>query len=262
MQLLESIILGIIQGLTEFIPVSSSGHLVIAQVFLSGASNHLFLEYISIGTTLSLIIYFRKRIISLVRDVFRMRRYRFALNLLITAIPAGAVGFTLAGFIESNPFFGSLTTVAVTLMVVGILMVVLEKLPKASSLDTIEALTPKRALVIGLAQVFALIPGVSRSGSTIIAGRFAGLKSADAAEYSFLASLPIMLGVILKIFVSNGDYVVANLDIVIVSNIAAFIAGIAAIGFLMRFLSRHGLALFGWYRIGLSLVLISVILLQ
>lgn len=262
MQLLETIILGVIQGLTEFIPISSSGHLVIAQIFMSGASDHLFLEYISIGTTLSLLIYFRKRIFNIIRDVFKMRRYKLALNLLITAIPAGAIGFVLADFIGSHEFFGSLSTVAVTLLVVGILMVVLDKLPTASKLENIEALTPKRALVVGLAQVFALIPGVSRSGSTIIAGRFAGLKSADAAEYSFLASLPIMMGVILKIFVSNGDYVAANLDVVIISNIAAFIAGIVAIGFLMRFLSKHGLALFGWYRIVLSLVLITIILLQ
>lgn len=262
MHTLEIIILGIIQGLTEFIPISSSGHLVIAQTFFSGASDHLFLEFINVGTLLALLVFFRKKILTIIKDIFVHKKYKLAANILITAIPAGIIGYVLADFISATPFFGSVFVVMVTLATVGIVMVILERLPKASAVSSGEALSPLRALVIGLAQVFALIPGVSRSGSTIIAGRLAGLNPAAAAEYSFLASLPIMVGVTLKILVSDRDYLMANMTPLIIGNIAAFLAGIFAIGFLMKYLSKHSLALFGWYRIGLAAVLALVLLLQ
>ena len=259
---IESIILGLIQGLTEFIPISSSGHLVVAQSFLSGASNHLFLEWINIGTMLALIVYFWRRILTILGDIFVRRKYRLARNILLTSIPAGAVGYTAAGFIESNAFFGSVIVVAVMSAIVGIIMVVLEKLPKASPVKNGEALTVPRSLVIGAAQMIALIPGTSRSGATIIAGRLSGLSAKEAAEYSFLASLPIMAGVTLKVMLHDSSYLMAHLDTLIIGNIAAFISGLLAVGFLMRYLSRHSLAVFGWYRIVLSFVIVTVLLLQ
>src|SRR5690606_2497254 len=99
MSIIEAIILGIIQGLTEFIPVSSSGHLVIGQYVLSGASNHLFLEWINLGTLVALLVYFRQRILTIAQDVFRHKNWRLARNIMITAVPAGAVGFVMSDFI-------------------------------------------------------------------------------------------------------------------------------------------------------------------
>jgi undecaprenyl-diphosphatase len=262
MQWLEAIILGLIQGLTEFIPISSSGHLIIAQTFLSGASDHLFLEFINIGTLLALLVFFRTRIWGIILDIFVNKNFRLARNILITAVPAGVVGFVLAGFIEETPFFTSAVTVAVTLAVVGIVMIIVEKLPHASKVESGEKLSGWRALVIGGAQTLALIPGVSRSGATILAGRFMGLKPAGAAEYSFLASLPIMIGVTLKVLLSDHAYLTEHLGTLIVSNLVAFAAGLFAVGFLMRYLAKHSLAVFGWYRIGLALVLAIILLLQ
>jgi undecaprenyl-diphosphatase len=264
MNMFETIILGLIQGLTEFVPISSSGHLVIAQNLFSGASDHLFLEWINIGTLLALLVYFRHRIIDICRDVFIKRDYRLARNILITAIPAGAIGFMLSDFIDKTPFFGSLLTVTVTLAVVGVIMVVLERLPMKSKVDKLGTLSPWRALVVGVVQMFALIPGVSRSGSTIIAGRLMGLSPALAAEYSFLASLPIMFGVTLKLIASSSDrqYFADHLGMLVVSNGFAFVSGVIAVGFLMKYLSKHSLAVFGWYRIGLAAVLAIVILIQ
>ena len=264
MNVLEMIILGLIQGLTEFIPISSSGHLVIAQQIFNGASDHLFLEFINIGTVLALIVFFRKKIGDIIKDVFVRKNYTLARNILITAIPAGAVGYLLAGFIATAPFFGSLLTVTVTLAVVGVIMIVIDKIPHASRVDDGSKLSPGRALVIGLVQVFALIPGVSRSGSTIIAGRLMGLASAPAAEYSFLASLPIMLGVTLKVFITSSDraYFMEHLPLLLVSNAFALSSGIVAIVFLLRYLSQHGLALFGWYRVVLAAILALYLLLQ
>lgn len=261
-QWLEAIILGLIQGLTEFIPISSSGHLVIAQHLFGGGSDHLFLEFINIGTTLALLVFFRKRIWSICIDVVVNRNFKLARNILLTAIPAGLTGFLLASFIEHEAFFTSAVVVVFTLAIVGVVMVVLEKLPKLSPAEDGEKLSWVRALIVGFAQVLALIPGTSRSGSTIIAGRLMGLSAAAAAEYSFLASLPIMAGVTLKVLVTNTDYLVANFGTLFVSNLAAFASGLFAVGFLMNYLSKHSLAIFGWYRIGLALVLAVILLIQ
>lgn len=262
MSYIEAIILGVVQGLTEFIPISSSGHLVLVQHFMSGASNHLFLEYINIGTMLALFIFFRKRILQIIKDVTMRKQYKLAGNILLTSVPAGIVGFTFADFIGTAPFFGSVIVVMITLFIVGVLMVMLERLPKASAVKDGERLPPKRALFIGLAQMMALIPGVSRSGSTIIAGRLSGLNAQAAAEYSFLASLPIMMGVTAKILLEDHTYLAAHFEGLLIGNIAALISGLIAVGFLMRYLANHGLALFGWYRIGLAAVIGVVLLLQ
>lgn len=258
----ESIILGLIQGLTEFIPISSSGHLVIAQYFLSGASDHLFLEWINIGTMLALIVFFWHRIVSILKDIFVNRKYRLARNILITIIPAGFVGFFGADYINSSAFFGSVWVVVVMLFVVGVVMIVLERLPKASAVKNATALTIPRALAIGFAQAIALVPGTSRSGSTIIAGRLSGLSAKEAAEYSFLASIPIMAGVTLKVFMKDYEYLLQHTDTLFIGNIAAFISGLLAVGFLMRYLAKHSLAVFGWYRIVLASVLVVILLLQ
>ncbi|TAL14006.1 undecaprenyl-diphosphate phosphatase [Patescibacteria group bacterium] len=264
MHTVQIVILGLIQGLTEFIPVSSSGHLVIAQTLFSGASDHLFLEFIDVGTTFALLIYFRKKIVSIIHDIFVKKNITLARNIIITAVPAGIVGYSLSDFINSSWFFGSIVVVTVGLALVGIVMVILEKLPMAKPVESGEKLSPMKALIIGIVQVLALIPGVSRSGTTIVTGRLAGLSPASAAEYSFLASLPIMLGVMLKLFAGSTEraYMMTHLSTLLISNLAAFIAGLFAVGFMLRYLSRHSLALFGWYRIGLAAIITVVLLVQ
>lgn len=264
MNVFESIILGLIQGLTEFIPVSSSGHLVVAQIFFSGASDHFFLEWIDLGTFLALVVYFRHRIVDIALDVTVRKKYQLGRNIILTTIPAGVVGLAFSGFIETAPFFSSLVTVTVFLGVVGAIMVMVDKLPSKSSVKSGEKLSWRRALVIGLIQVTALIPGVSRSGSTIVAGRMMGLGAAAAAEYSFLASLPIMFGLMLKLIVSSDGrhYFIEHAPTLILSNAVAFVSGLWAVSFLINYLSHHGLSLFGWYRVALAAVLTVVLLLQ
>lgn len=265
MNLIESVVLGITQGVTEFIPVSSSGHLTLMQQVLGLQPDHLFLEFINVGTLLALIIFFRKKIIKIIKDVFVEKNYRLARNLLITSIPAGVIGFLLSSIISDSSFFSSTLTVAISLGVIGVVMVLIEKIPHLSAVKSGEALSAPRALSIGLAQVFALIPGVSRSGSTIIAGRISGLNSKEAAEYSFLASLPIMCGVVLKTFISSSDraYFMDNLPTLLLSNVVAFIFGILAVSFVMRFFAqKNSLQAFGWYRIALSVVVILWLILK
>lgn len=264
MDILQATVLGLVQGLTEFIPVSSSGHLVIGQHFLVGASSHQFLEFINIGTLLALIAYFWRRITAMYREVVEQKKYTLLRNILLTSIPAGIVGYFLSDIIDHVSFFGSVKVVVVTLAVVGAVMIVLDKLPHLTMLRRFDDMSWKRALGIGIAQMFALIPGVSRSGSTIIAGRLAGLSHQSAAEYSFLASLPIMLGVTVKLFIKSADriYFVDNFWPLFVGNTVAFIAGILAIRFLINYLSKHNLTVFGWYRLALAGIVGFILLLQ
>lgn len=264
MTILEAIIFGIIQGLTEFIPVSSSGHLVIAQSLLMGEADHLFIQALDFGTLFALVLYFSPKIIDLLRRVFIHHDFRLARNIVITCIPAGILGLLLADFIQESRVLLNPLTVAIMLALVGVLMIVVDYLPKKSSKETGTDLSPRRALVVGFAQAFALIPGVSRSGSTIIASRIMGLNPKAAAEYSFMVSIPIMVGLIGKLLLKPADraYMVANLDMLIIANVAAFLAAIIAIHFLLKYLSRHGLALFGWYRITLAAVVVAVLLVQ
>lgn len=262
-----SIILGLVQGLTEFIPVSSSGHLEIVQQVLGtrGDDFHYFLELINIGTLLALLIFFRKRIVKILQDVFVRKNYTLAINILITSIPAGVIGFLLSGVIGDAPFFSSLYTISIAMGVVGILMIIVDKLPQMSKLKNENYLPKSRALFIGLAQTFALIPGVSRSGSTIVAGRMAGLNSESAAEYSFLASIPIMCGVVLKTFVSSGSraYLFDNWWMLLLSNAVAFVSGLVAIGFLLKFLKKSdNLKWFGYYRVILACIVLILVLIS
>jgi undecaprenyl-diphosphatase len=258
-----SFFLGLLQGLTEFIPVSSSGHLVIAEHFF-GHADHTFLEFINIGTLAALLVYYAPKIKKIIQDTRKHKDYTLLRNILLTSIPAGLVGLLLGDFIGSSPFFVSVYVVVVTLAVVGVLMILLEKLPKASPVKNGSKLSWKRALAIGLAQMFALIPGVSRSGSTIIAGRLSGLSPAEAADYSFLASIPIMTAVTLKLFVSGSDreYLMQHLSGLVIGNIAAFVVGLIAIKFLLKYLRNNDLKAFGWYRVVLATVVATVLLIN
>ncbi len=262
--IIEAIILGIIQGLTEFIPVSSSGHLVIAQTLLIGEVDHLFIQALDFGTLFALVIYFSPKLIDLFKKVFIEHDFRLARNIVITCIPAGLLGLALADFIQTSSVLLNPLTVSIMLALVGVLMIIVDKLPKKSPRETGTDLSPRRALVVGFAQAFALIPGVSRSGSTIIASRIMGLSPKAAAEYSFMVSIPIMVGLIGKLLLKPSDraYMAEHIDVIIIANVAAFVAAMLAIHFLLKYLSKHGLALFGWYRIALAAVVVTVLLVQ
>lgn len=264
MTIVEAVILGIVQGLTEFIPVSSSGHLVLAQTFFGNRVDHLFIQALDFGTIAALLIYFRGKLIDLFQRVVYKNDYRLARNIIITSLPAGGLGFVLADFIQDSPVLLNPLVVCLMLIAVGFLMIVVDALPKKSYRQSGADLSPRRALIIGLAQSFALVPGVSRSGSTIIASRIMGLSSKAAAEYSFMVSIPIMLGLIAKLLLKQSDreYLLQHIDHVVVGNIVAFICALFAIRFLLEYLSKHGLALFGWYRVVLGSAVIIFLLVQ
>ena len=267
MEWFQAFWLGLTQGVTEFIPVSSSGHLEVMQQILGGRSAdfHLFLEFINLGTLLALLIYYRKRIWQIIVDIFVNHNVRLAINVIITTIPAVIAGLLLSDIIESSWFFSNMIVIACAMALVGIAMLAIDRLPKMSKLKDENQLTKPRALIIGLAQCVALIPGTSRSGSTIVAGRLTGLDSKSAADYSFLVSIPIMLGVMAKSLISSSsrEYIAANLPMLAFSNIIAFISGLIAIYLVMKYLrKKNSLKPFGIYRIVLALIIIVFELLK
>ena len=268
MNILESTVLGLVQGITEFIPVSSSGHLEITQRILGAGGRaevfHFFLELINFGTLFALLFYYRQTIWEILQRVFVKKDYKLALNILITSIPAGIIGLVLSKVIEKLPFFSSLTTIGFAMGFVGLIMIFVNKLPHLSKLKDENELTPGRALAIGLAQTFALIPGVSRSGSTIITGRVMGLDSKSAAKYSFLASLPIMIAVCGKSLLSSSSraYITSNLGMLLLSNLVAFVSGLIALQIVMKYFKKEkSIPSFGIYRVILSLGIFAALLL-
>lgn len=268
MNILESTVLGLVQGITEFIPVSSSGHLEITQRILGAGGRaedfHFFLELINFGTLFALLFYYRQTIWEIMQRVFVKKDYKLALNILITSIPAGIIGLVLSKVIEKMPFFSSLTTIGFAMGFVGLIMIFVNKLPHLSKLKDENELTPGRALAIGLAQTFALVPGVSRSGSTIITGRVMGLDSKSAAKYSFLASLPIMIAVCGKSLLSSSSraYITSNLGMLLLSNLVAFVSGLIALQIVMKYFKKeNSIPSFGIYRVILSLGIFAALLL-
>lgn len=261
MTIFQAIVLGALQGLSEFIPVSSSGHLVLAQHFMGLQHSASFDALVNLGTFLALVVYFRNRLWDIAVRIVQKHEYRLARNLFISALPVGLIGFLFADFFVSS-FIQSPVVVVIMLVVVGVVMIVLDKLPKLSETKSGEGLTPRRAITIGLAQAISLIPGTSRSASTMIAGRIMGLSYQQAAEYSFLLSIPVIGAVLLKSMLDADGiaFIQNNFWPWLASNIAAFIGGLVAVNFMLKFLAKGNFKIFGYYRIALAFIIIILLI--
>ena len=261
MNYLDAFILGLIQGLTEFIPVSSSGHLVITNYLLGINDGFIYSVLLNFGTTLALLVYYRKKITEIIARSFRGKEWSLLIKLVVSTIPAVIIGFTFATQIENLNVMP--WVVIVMLVVVGIIMIKFGQARTDASDEPIEtSVNYRTAVKVGLAQAVALIPGTSRSGITILTGLQSKLSASKAAEYSFLLAIPTILGASLKVFFFDGglDFVRDNFGVFLVGNITSFISGFLAVAFLIRLLSTRGLKDFGWYRIGLATVLAVLLL--
>jgi undecaprenyl-diphosphatase len=260
MNILQAIILGLLQGLTEFIPISSSGHLVLAHHILGIHEMGLVFDVaLHFGTMIALVIYFQKDLSKFAASAFKKNNdSRLAWLLAAATIPAAIFGYLLESAAESQ--FRSARLVGFTMLVFGIIMLVAEYYyRRREHHGSLEDITTKQGLSMGFAQALAIVPGVSRSGSTITMGLFMGLDRVSATRFSFLLGIPIMAGAVLKVF-SDGGVLQAAADqktIFITGVITALLSGLFAIRFMLKFLSRHGLHVFAYYRIALgSLVLL------
>lgn len=260
MTILQAIILGLIQGFTEFIPVSSSGHLVLAHHFFGVSTTGLSFDVaLHVGTLGALIIYFHKDIAKIIKSIFvKSPQTRLAWLLVIATIPAVIVGILLESAAETA--FRSPRLVAINLAIVAVLMLLAERHYHlhVKNPTKLEKISRKQAIIMGLSQAAAIVPGVSRSGSTITAGIFMGMDRVAATRFSFLLGIPITAGAIAKVFTDSQalQQVKDDKAIFAVGIITAFLSGLFAIRFLLRFLSKHSLSVFAYYRIALSIIVL------
>lgn len=250
LSLLESIILGLIQGATEFLPISSTGHLVLTDKILGFNSSFEFDVLLNIGTILALLIFYRKTLLEL---IVNCRSNIRVFSLIIEAtVPAVVIGYIWSDLIENK--LQSAWVVVFMLIAIGLLMI---WLPGRSKGKPVEELSLNESRKIGIAQALALIPGTSRSGITILAGQSQGLNSVESARFSFLMAIPIISGATLKVALSEDgrNFISTNTTQLFFGNLASFLAGLLAVNFLIDILGKKGLKPFGWYRICLGIVL-------
>ena len=266
MDLFETIIIAIVEGLTEFLPVSSTGHMIIAQSLLGVESTPFvkaFTVIIQFGAILSVICLYWKRFFYPNAETqgksYWRAMYDFYARLVVGVLPAVVLGLTFNDFIESN--LGNVQLVAWMLIVGGVFMLFCDRIFNKGSEDT--KLTYKRAFMIGLIQCISMIPGVSRSMSTIVGGMSQRLTRKAAAEFSFFLAVPTMLGATcLELFkmITHGDGSILaqgnNLEMLIIGSVVAFIVAILAIKFFINYVTKYGFAAFGWYRIIVGLAII------
>jgi undecaprenyl-diphosphatase len=260
MGIFEALLLGIIQGLTEFIPVSSSGHLVLMQEALNVSHAGLSFDVmLHIGTLVALLIYFHKDIFQLAAGLIGKNSHTKLARLIVLAtLPAVIAGMLVADYAETT--FRSVYLVSFNLIFVGVLMILAERIAQRRKQSLgLENIEKRQAMYIGLAQAAALVPGVSRSGATITAGIFNGLDRVAATRFSFLLAIPAIAGATLKVLIDGtAQQSDIGLGVIAAGIIASFASGLFAIHFLIRFLSKHSLRVFAYYRIALGLVVVAV----
>ncbi len=263
MLILIAIILGIVEGLTEFLPVSSTGHLIIAGYALNftGTKAATFEVFIQLGAILAVVWLYRDRFRQLLqfRKTEGLQGKRGLMLLGLTTLPALFGGLLLHGIIKEHLF--QPFTVAIGLAVGGVVILIFEKLLETGKLTTktlkLDAITKRQALGIGLAQLVALWPGVSRSGATIIGGVLYGLDRKTAVEYSFLAAVPVMIAATSYDLLKNLDVLQAS-DIPLFATgfITAFVSAVLAIRYFVKFVQRYSFKPFAYYRIVLAALVV------
>lgn len=272
MTVLESIIIAIVEGLTEFLPVSSTGHMLLAQGLMGIKSTPFtkaFTVIIQFGAILSVVLYYWRRFLpfsikgvgEVVEREDRLSGIALYIRMLLAFIPAAVLGFLLEKHIDK--LLGNLWVVVATLFVGGIVMIILDK--KLSN-DKPAILSPKKAIAIGFFQCLAMIPGVSRSMATIFGGMSQGLTRAQAAEFSFFLAIPTMFGAtaykMLDLYLDFGPTIFSdNWQVLLIGSLVAFAVALAAIKYFIGFVSKYGFVAFGYYRIVLAIVFTALMLL-
>lgn len=256
MSYIEAIILAIIEGLTEFLPVSSTGHMIIGTALMGlepTAFVKLFTIVIQLGTILSVLVLYWKRF---------FKSLDFYYKLVVAAIPASILGLVLNDFIDS--LLESPLTVAVMLVIGGIILLFVDKWFNKPAIDNSDDISFKQAFIIGCYQCLALIPGTSRSASTIVGAMTQKLTRKAAAEFSFFLALPMMFGAslikLIKFFKEGHTFTGEEVNLLIVGNVVGFVVAIIAIKFFIGVLTKYGFKAFGWYRIVVGMVIIVMLL--
>lgn len=260
---LQAVFLGIVEGLTEFLPVSSTGHLILVGNLLgfNDASSSVFDVVIQLGAILAVVVGFFPR---LARVAFTLHEdpssRRFAIAVILAFLPAAVVGVFAHDFIKAVLF--SPLVVSVALIVGGVILVLVERFVPKPRIHEVEDFSAGLALKIGCYQVLSMIPGVSRAGATIVGALLLGVDRRAAAEFSFFLAIPTMLGAsALDLFKSRDLLTMNDAGVIAIGFVAAFVAAMLVVRTFVAFVGRHGFAPFGWYRIvigTLMLILLAV----
>ncbi len=255
----QALILGIVEGLTEFLPISSTGHQIIVADLLDfgGERAMAFNIIIQLGAILAVVWEFRRKIFEVVLGLPRERTaQRFTANLLIAFMPAAVLGVIFADLIHHYLF--NPITVAVALVVGGVIMLWAERRQHTAHAETVDEMTWKDALKVGFVQCLAMIPGTSRSGSTIIGGLLFGLSRKTATEFSFFLAMPTMVGAAVYSGYKYRDlFQPADLPVFAIGFITSFIFAMIAVRGLLKFIANHSYALFAWYRIAFGVLILA-----
>ena len=256
---LKAVILGVVEGLTEFLPISSTGHqIVVADLIGFGGERAMaFNIIIQLGAILAVVWEYRRKILEIVFNVPHQRQaQRFTVNLLIAVLPAVVLGVMFADAIHQYLF--NPITVAVALVVGGVVMLWAERRTHEITVEEVDDMSWKEALKIGCAQCLAMIPGTSRSASTIIGGLLFGLSRRAATEFSFFLAMPTMVGAAVYSGYKYRDlFQPGDLPVFALGFVVSFIFAMIAVRGLLKFIANHSYALFAWYRIAFGLLILA-----
>ena len=264
--LFQTVVLGIVEGLTEFLPISSTGHLIIASDavgFADRPGSDTFVIAIQAGAILAVCWYYRRRIFSIIRGIFSEPvEQRLAVNTIVAFLPAAVIGVICAGVIKSYLF--NVVTVAAALIIGGVIILWVERWQMKTGAEprvlTMDDMTWKDALKVGFMQCLAMIPGTSRSGATIIGGMVLGLSRRAATEFSFFLSIPTIFGAtVYDLWKSRELLTLDNLDGIVVGGVISFASALLVVHWLLRYVSGHDFRGFGWYRIIFGIVILALV---
>lgn len=264
---IKAIIMGLVEGFTEFLPISSTGHLILAGSLLdfTGEKVKVFEIAIQAGAMLAVIWEYRARIGRVLGGMFSERRQqKFVINLIVAFLPAALLGLVFAKTIKAELF--KPVPVALAFIIGGLVILWVERrpqgqkqqgMPHASRIETVDEMTVLDALKIGCAQAFALIPGTSRSGATIIGGMLFGLSRKAATEFSFFLAIPTLLAAtVYSVYKERALLSMADLPLFGLGSLAAFVSAFLCVRWLLRYISSHDFTIFAWYRIVFGVIVL------
>ena len=249
--LLQAALLGLVEGVTEFLPVSSTGHLIVAGDLLgfTGERAKTFEIFIQLGAILAVVWLYRARFIAVARNLRRSPKSRaFVVNLALGFLPAAVVGLLAHHWIKAHLF--TVPTVAGALVVGGLAILLIERVHPVQRVSAVDELPPRLAFGVGVAQVLALFPGVSRAGATILGGYLLGLSRTAATEFSFFLAIPVMVAAtLLDLVSSRGNLSAADLPVFAVGFVVSFLSALVVIRAFIGFVAKRDFTPFAWYRI-------------
>ena len=257
MNVVQSIIIGIVEGLTEFIPISSTGHMIITEKLLGITENEftkMFTIAIQLGAILAVVVlYWRK--------FFDFKNLHFYFKLIIGVIPAIILGLLFSDKIDE--LLESTTTVAIALLLGGIVLIFIDKYFNHPVIDSEKQVSYRSSFIIGIWQCLAMIPGVSRSAASIIGGMQQRLTRSAAAEFSFFLAVPTMVAAtgykLFKHYTHGGGFSGEEIKLLLIGNVVAFVVALLAIKFFIDFLKKHGFRIWGIYRVAIGIILLALI---